>query len=82
MHSPTALTALTDTLTLLAEVRTAPLDRAAARLTLSTPPVLWIDPDSTPETRCRALLDALRVLLLGPEHAEHAQRVRPLRAVK
>lgn len=79
--SPLATAALEEGLALLADVRHVRLDGDVARLTMGRRPTVWINPESSMDARCRAMLDALRVLALGPEHALDAQHVPHLRLV-
>jgi hypothetical protein len=79
--SPPAVEVLTAGLLRLAEVRMVRMPDTVAHLVMGERPVLWLDVDSSPEALCWALLDVLRVLVLGPEHAQHGRHVRHLRAV-
>lgn len=79
--SPLAAAALEEGLSLLAEIRHVPMPHSVAWLDLGERPVLWIDPGSPLEVRCRVLLDVLRLLVLGPADAHDAHPIRHLRSV-
>lgn len=81
-RSPLAVQALLDALSVLADVQEVCTPGTVARLTIGPQrPTLWLSVDSPPEAQCWALLDVLRALTLGPEHAESARVVRRLRPV-
>lgn len=80
-RSPLADLVLLDALSAFADVREVQMPGTVARLTVGLRPVLWINIDSSFEARCWALLDALRVLTLGPEHAQGGHAVRHLYSV-
>ena len=67
----------------IVQVSYRPLRDAVARLdSRSDGSVLYLDPDSSTEDQCWAMLDALRVLILGVGAAESATPAARLRLVE
>lgn len=54
----------------------------AARLHTGPAPVLLLDPDADQEDRTVALLEALGLVMVGPDAATSAQKVQPTRHLR